>query len=191
MHASSDQKDSFRCDYPKCGRYTDAFTRKDHYRDHLRDYHKEDLGCAKSQKKLGRREWAAEQAAWLAERRVSCHWWRCVRCLERRQVQDDGWECRICKVSCEQDRIDTRMNQQQRQRSTILGPTEAVDEVGYQTASAATTATTSATDAPAFYGCGTCQEYTGWTNNGMGVWVTCPDCTPRQAETYSSQSYYN
>lgn len=55
-----------------------------------------------------REEWEAAQTAWLAERKVSFSWWRCFRCLERKQVREDGWECLDCKVSCEQERIDLR-----------------------------------------------------------------------------------
>lgn len=192
MHASSDQRDSFRCDYTRCGRSSEPFTRKDHYRDHLRDYHKEDLGCAKAQKKRGGREWAAEQTAWLAERKVSPRWWRCARCLVRRQVQEDGWDCPNCKVSCEQDRIDTRMSQLQRQRAAVLNPTDVGSEVGYQATSSTTAITSTATDTSAFYSCGTCQESSGWRDNGMGAWEACPDCTPKQADApYPADDYYN
>ncbi|KUJ10164.1 uncharacterized protein LY89DRAFT_787791 [Mollisia scopiformis] len=44
---STQGPNQFRCDYSTCGRRSQPFTRKDHYRDHLRDYHKEDVGSAK------------------------------------------------------------------------------------------------------------------------------------------------
>jgi hypothetical protein len=51
VHAPQDEKDRFPCGYPKCKRATSTFTRKDHYRDHLRDSHKEDIVLAKDDKK--------------------------------------------------------------------------------------------------------------------------------------------
>ncbi|KUJ15771.1 uncharacterized protein LY89DRAFT_587406 [Mollisia scopiformis] len=192
VHASPDQKDSFPCDYAPCGRHLDPFTRKDHYRDHLRDYHKEDLGCAKMPKKLGRKVGPAEQAAWLSERKVSRRWWRCARCLVRRQVQVDGWECPNCKSSCEQDRIDARLKKQQHQKAMVVDPTEPDDEVGYQTASSVTTTVPStAADPSTYYECGTCREYSGWVYDGIGEWNECPDCTTRVAEaSYPVDDYY-
>ncbi|CZR60519.1 uncharacterized protein PAC_10415 [Phialocephala subalpina] len=195
VHASSDQKDSFRCDYPKCVRYHEPFTRKDHYRDHLRDYHKEDIGCAKGEKKIARREWAAVQKAWLAERKNSSRWWRCARCLVRRQVNEDGWECSGCKNSCEQERVDARLKQQARSRASHAEVIEVDEEPGYQTASSATMTITSASTAEqqGYYEtreCGTCREYPGWADNGVGEWIECPECTPRAAEAgYPVQQY--
>lgn len=176
VHAAPDQKDLFNCDYTKCGRYHDPFTRKDHYRDHLRDYHKEDLGSAKAQKKQGRKDWAAEQAAWLAERKISSRWWRCVRCLERRQVLEDGWECPTCKTSCEQERIDVRMKRQQRRGTAVVDQAEEEEqeEAAFGAASSVTATATSA--APELYSCDTCVQYPGWALSEMGEWVPCPDC---------------
>ncbi|KAF8865125.1 hypothetical protein BDZ45DRAFT_580891 [Acephala macrosclerotiorum] len=193
VHAPSDQKDSFRCDYPKCGRYSDPFTRKDHYRDHLRDYHKEDIGCAKGEKKIARGQWAAVQKAWLAERKISSRWWRCARCLVRRQVTEDGWECSDCKVSCEQERVDARLKQQA--RSSRVAQAEVVEvegEPGYQTASSTTMTVTvaSASEQQVYYECGTCREYPGWVDNGVGEWIECPECAPRAGEPgYTVQQY--
>ena len=49
-HAAIDKSQpvQFICDRRFCGRTADKpFGRKDHYRDHLRDYHKEDIGSAR------------------------------------------------------------------------------------------------------------------------------------------------
>lgn len=100
-------KDCYSCDYGKCGRSTDPFTRKDHYRDHLRDYHKEDLGRAKIAKdktKISSNEAARLQEQWLEERVIFTNWWRCVRCLARMYVETNGWACSACKIPCESDR---------------------------------------------------------------------------------------
>ncbi|KAE8453999.1 hypothetical protein EG329_007775 [Mollisiaceae sp. DMI_Dod_QoI] len=209
VHAPEDQKDSFRCDYHKCGRFNEPFTRKDHYRDHIRDYHKEDLGCAKGEKKSAKRDWAASQKSWLAERKISCRWWRCARCLIRVQVNRDEWECPTCKASCEQERIEARLKQH-RQRASAVDPTEVEDEpgyqaassatvdavsmadaqyecledeTGYQTASSATVDAVSSSSAMEYYECPTCPGGRGWVDNGFGQWDACPTCAP----SYSSQ----
>lgn len=182
VHASSDQRDSFPCDYHKCGRANDPFTRKDHYRDHLRDFHKEDLGCAKGEKKMDKKKWAVAQRAWLAERKIYPHWWRCARCLERRQVKEDEWDCPTCKVSCEQERIEAR----KLQKTSMVDTIDTEEERGYhQSASSATL--------NAYYPCATCRENNGWLADSFGQWVECPDCNTSVAvETeYSADSYYN
>jgi hypothetical protein len=107
VHASADQKERYECDYPKCERATEPFTRKDHYRDHLRDYHKEDLGQAKRAKKEDRQKWEQAQESWLAERNISANWWRCAKCLSRVRV-DDRWECSRCSGTCESERVARR-----------------------------------------------------------------------------------
>lgn len=95
-------------------RNSDAFTRKDHYRDHLRDFHKEDIvgsgkGGEKREKAKG--EWERKQRNWWEERRVSREWWRCARCLVRVYVNASGWVCGGpdgCKGECENERRDLR-----------------------------------------------------------------------------------
>ncbi|KAG5966101.1 hypothetical protein E4U57_003008 [Claviceps arundinis] len=42
-HAAEDQKASFNCDYPHCNRRENSFHRLDHFRDHLREFHKENI----------------------------------------------------------------------------------------------------------------------------------------------------
>ncbi|KAG5932397.1 hypothetical protein E4U60_005271 [Claviceps pazoutovae] len=42
-HAAEGQKLSFNCDYPHCNRRKDPFHRLDHFRDHLREFHKENI----------------------------------------------------------------------------------------------------------------------------------------------------
>ncbi|KAH7314103.1 kinase-like domain-containing protein, partial [Rhexocercosporidium sp. MPI-PUGE-AT-0058] len=74
---------------------------KDAYRDHLREYHLEDM--LKRHKKKNREQ------EWWAARIVSPVWWRCVRCLGPSIiVQRDGWTCKTCKQECEPERIAIR-----------------------------------------------------------------------------------
>lgn len=83
-----------------------SFSRKDHYRDHLKEYHKEDLGCAKKSK-TGRQK---SQESWLRERNISEKWWRCAKCLTRVYIKDDGWRCptKSCSQPCEPERRKAR-----------------------------------------------------------------------------------
>jgi hypothetical protein len=111
VHAAANRKDSFPCDYAKCprSRSNASFTRKDHYRDHLRDFHKEDIGCAKGQNKgKDRRQWEAKQKRWLEERNISHQHWRCACCLVKNYFYQVGWECSSCGRTCEGERISAR-----------------------------------------------------------------------------------
>ncbi|KAH7370137.1 hypothetical protein BKA65DRAFT_11820 [Rhexocercosporidium sp. MPI-PUGE-AT-0058] len=55
-----------------------CFTRKDHFRDHLRDYYHEDIGASEGAKnpktKSETKKWQAEQKKWLSSRRNNTRW---------------------------------------------------------------------------------------------------------------------
>jgi hypothetical protein len=121
VHAPKDQREHYKCDHPRCERAKDPFTRKDHYRDHMRDFHMEDLGQAKGAKKLDRQKWERDQEAWLAERRISPNWWRCAKCLSRVYVKEEGWECRKCNAACEAERKAARRRMRS-EAATSSGP---------------------------------------------------------------------
>jgi hypothetical protein len=87
-------QDEFLCDYHFCTGAGERFTRKEQYRDHLRDFHREDIGCTGEKM--------------LAERKVHFWQWRCSQCLIENVVSEDGWTCRSCNADCEQDRIRAR-----------------------------------------------------------------------------------
>ncbi|EXV02422.1 hypothetical protein X797_004552 [Metarhizium robertsii] len=97
-HASESQKVSFNCDYPRCSRRRDPFHRLDHFRDHLREFHKEDI-----EKRGG-----SINEEWLEDRRVSSTWWRCSKCLKRIYIDQDGYECPHCKTTCQPKRKEAR-----------------------------------------------------------------------------------
>lgn len=112
VHGKLQDKERFFCDYRKCHRNEEAyvppphsqptagsgpFHRRDHFRDHLRTFHMEDLP-----KRGGKEGKAAE------ERAVSSSWWRCNKCLRRVKVRHDGFECPNCKSGCETDRMNAR-----------------------------------------------------------------------------------
>ncbi|RYP60199.1 hypothetical protein DL769_008223 [Monosporascus sp. CRB-8-3] len=100
VHWDSSIKPSFPCDYPKCTRSTNPFFRSDHYRDHCRDYHREDLLRRSSLKK--------ETNEWWADRIIHKRWWRCSKCLHRVYIQQYGFECHNCKTPCEPQRRNYR-----------------------------------------------------------------------------------
>jgi len=108
VHATDEQRNRILCDYLKCGRSTEPFTRKDHARDHYRDYHKEDIGAAKAQKNLDSKQFLKIQETWKNERKISANWWRCARCLTKVYVDPNGWGCPGCKSPCETERITSR-----------------------------------------------------------------------------------
>ena len=164
VHASADQRECYECDYPKCDRATEPFTRKDHYRDHLRDYHKEDLGHAKRAKKEDGQKWKRAQENWVAERNISANWWRCAKCLSRVRVDHNGWECRQCNGACEQERITRREGKR--------------EHYDYDMGSYGTTTDFFPTDCTV---CNGAVYIRGEDDN----WLLCPVCGTRQVSEYS------
>ncbi len=92
--------ETYNCDYRKCKRSTGnlCFGRKDHFRDHLREYHREDLI------KRG----GSDARSQLADRRIDPKWWRCSKCLVRVEVAAHEYDCPDCKVRCERERQRAR-----------------------------------------------------------------------------------
>lgn len=174
VHAS--EKDSFPCDYRKCARKLEPFTRKDHYRDHLRDYHKEHIGAAKGEKssrEKNSQKWLKDQRKWLDERIIDPRNWRCARCLVRNPITSyaqQPWECSNCKNTCEEDCLKERLK-----RASGRQPPEDPTEVTMVDASPYV--------AP-YPACGTCNGST-WASDGYGAFVSCPVCqTPAAPYSY-------
>ncbi|KAH9205601.1 hypothetical protein DL95DRAFT_232477, partial [Leptodontidium sp. 2 PMI_412] len=105
-HVHGQPADQFLCSYRSCARSREGeeFTRKDHFRDHLRSYHLEDIGVNKGL----RNPRTEEQKELLASRRIDAKWWTCAKYLVRRSVKVDGWDCPSCKVPCEMERKEAR-----------------------------------------------------------------------------------
>lgn len=102
LHISDEKKESIYCDYSHCDRAKNPFGRKDHWRDHLRDFHKEDMSRPKDTNEETIKE------TWRAERNINIKWWRCSKCLTRTNISRDGWKCPGCKQDCEDERITAR-----------------------------------------------------------------------------------
>ncbi|EKD13704.1 hypothetical protein MBM_07905 [Drepanopeziza brunnea f. sp. 'multigermtubi' MB_m1] len=77
------------------GRHSEPFRRKD-YRDHLRDFHKEDIGACRG-----------ENSAKTEKERLKCL--RYAKCLVNKLFKYDGCECPNCKKTCEPEKIKTMM----------------------------------------------------------------------------------
>lgn len=108
MHISEEEKPKLSCDYRKCSRYEAPFYRIDHFRDHLRVYHKEDLlrrGCKPD------REWWDSRSG----RAIFRGWWRCNRCVIRRvDIEAHGFVCPDCGNPCEIERQQYRKSARHR-----------------------------------------------------------------------------
>jgi len=174
VHA--DVKDSFPCDYRKCSRSQEknSFTRKDHYRDHLRDYHKEDIGCCRGEKSSGGKDklkWQKAQRLWVAERNIEYKYWRCAKCLVKNYVEQQGWECSSCKSPCEEDRVRARQK---------LGP-------GMQTPEDHSEVTMVDGAQYAAPYCSTCHG-NSYVDYGYGP-SACPDCQPTVVPYYENIVY--
>ncbi|CAK7211266.1 hypothetical protein SCUCBS95973_001054 [Sporothrix curviconia] len=118
IHTDADKKEQFLCDYAECSRSSTPFHRKDHYREHLREYHFEDLlkrgsnahrstspnmasASAAQDYKKDKKQKQEEQ---LQNCKTDASWWRCARCLKRVSIAERGWTCPSCKGSIEEPR---------------------------------------------------------------------------------------
>lgn len=103
VHLDEDERTKYLCDYRRCGRHSAPFFRQDHFRDHLRIYHKEDLLRRGNR---GDREWWDSRAP----RALHGGWWRCSRCLVRVDQAAHGFVCPGCGNPCESERQRYRLN---------------------------------------------------------------------------------
>lgn len=97
-HAPDSSKDAYFCDYSKCTRKREPFRRRDHFRDHLREFHKEDI-----EKRGG-----VIKEEFFEGRYMPAHWWRCPKCLKRIYIDRYGYDCPDCKTSCQTKRQEAR-----------------------------------------------------------------------------------
>ncbi|KAF7861507.1 hypothetical protein EAF04_008070 [Stromatinia cepivora] len=175
IHGDADQRLSFPCDYKPCSRSKGAFTRKDHYRDHLKDFHKEDIGTAKKPKNAKDPTIQALQQAWLEERQIDPRWWRCRRCLQRVYVETNGYKCTTCNEECEKERIEAReQKKHEMERERTQNSEQDMTMTMTYTAQ-----------------CTSCNGSTWVTDNvfGEGNSVPCPICMPSGEIVYEDAEW--
>ncbi|KAH9219651.1 hypothetical protein DL95DRAFT_55528 [Leptodontidium sp. 2 PMI_412] len=99
VHGPPEDRDKFPCSYCPClsGRHQEPFTRKDHYRDHLRDFHQEDIGAAKGEKGARtdkqKRDWARQQKKWLNSRKIGLY----LGTFQTMALPPDNPQCQVCE----------------------------------------------------------------------------------------------
>lgn len=98
IHPPKENKKQFYCDYQRCERHSKPFGRIDHFRDHYREFHREDLPRQAGET----REW------WSDRKNVPKKWYRCVKCLEKNYIKDHGEQCAKCGSTCEPQRLQLR-----------------------------------------------------------------------------------
>ncbi|KAL1842218.1 hypothetical protein VTJ49DRAFT_5830 [Mycothermus thermophilus] len=102
------KKRKYVCDYKMCARHTEPFLRQDHFRDHLRFFHKEDIP------RRGARDEGDEWWETRAPCAVSKGWWRCSKCLRRVTMKKHGFTCPDCGRTCERQRQEYRVKLQEK-----------------------------------------------------------------------------
>jgi DNA-directed RNA polymerase subunit RPC12/RpoP len=164
------------CDYTKCP-HKDSF-RKDHCREHYREYHGEDLlkrtmpkhdKSDKDKKNTRRSQKRGESAEeFLATRRdPNFGWWRCFKCLQRVQVNTDWYMCPRCSVPCEAARVTWREEKKalSSTKNSNLGPSDSQSDFRFPSAENLET-------------CVECKY--AWfpvENDDTGEeWIRCPKC---------------
>jgi rubrerythrin len=98
-----DKAKAMLCDYRKCPRHRQPFHRPDHFRDHLRDLHHEDLPKRGSGAEIDLTWWKERLPA-----AVYNGWWRCNKCFGRVDVEKDEYRCPTCGNYCELERQAVR-----------------------------------------------------------------------------------
>ena len=164
MNVHADIIDKWPCDYPTCPRSKETFTRKDHYRDHLKAYHEEDIGGFKKRASITDRNFAQQQAAWLAERKIEARYWRCVHSLIKNFVEDVGWQCSSCKELSEEERIEARQG-------------SASKDAGGKYVSGTNSSRS------VYPACATCSG-AGWFEDSYGAYRACAGCQVDEPDYY-------
>lgn len=109
-HVHQTSSDEHYCDYRKCPRsklsptkeddstIPHPFSRRDHLKAHLREYHMEPL-----LKRNGK-----ENSSFFDDRIFNPTWWRCSKCLDKNHVSRVGYKCSNCAQSLEASVVEQR-----------------------------------------------------------------------------------
>jgi Zn finger protein HypA/HybF involved in hydrogenase expression len=169
------------CDYPKCP-HKDTSFRKDHCREHYREYHNEDLikrgnhkpgkpSKPEKDKKSAKRNAGRPQTVeeFLATRRnVDLSWWRCTKCVQRVKVNSHRYTCPRCNVACEPERVAWRKKALESSKNSQVEDSPS----GFS-------------PEPTDYvmSCGQCQNAWLPDKDDMTLWISCPTCQPGARRT--------
>lgn len=121
LHGDKVDEEGHFCDCDPCPRKGQSFHRIEHLRDHLRDYHLEDIP---RNRKFGKE---SKQVEWFTSRKLDKGWWRCKGCLGRVSNSEHRWFCPRCRHPCEQERIENRMQRYPGYYDEALVPPTSVD----------------------------------------------------------------
>jgi hypothetical protein len=160
------------CDYKRCS-HTVSF-RKDHCREHYREFHTEDLikrGQPKHIKAKHSKKKPETAEEFLAARiqNLNLRWWRCSKCIQRVDVNSDGYTCPTCKLPCEPERVTCRENEATRRENARN--------------SAKNSSSLDPAQTDYVIGCGQCENTWLPDENDGNSWVSCPRCRPGVRET--------
>jgi hypothetical protein len=169
------EKVLMNCDYKRCS-HTAPF-RKDHCREHYREYHTEDLikrGQPKPSKSKNSKKKPETVEEFLAARINNLHlsWWRCSKCIQRVYVNSDEYTCPNCNLACELERVTCRENEATRRgneakrKENARNP--AKNSSGFDSAQTDYVVT----------GCGQCENTWVPDKNDDSGWIPCPRCRP-------------
>lgn len=106
-HTEASKKATFYCDYRKCNRRREPFHRLDHFRDHLRQYHKEEI-TKRSNVVSGGDGGYVNCVSHSGGGQPGQEWWRCPRCLCKYARGTTGKVMECCQADCQQQRKDAR-----------------------------------------------------------------------------------
>jgi hypothetical protein len=141
IHRDFSDYEEHYCDYKKCP-HKEPF-RKDHAREHYREYHSEDIikrGMPKrtkpmhGQKKPVKKPETVEEFLAARLNSINLRWWRCSKCLRRVRANDDGYICPTCRIACEPERVAWRGEALAPGRNPQAGDsntTPNLDQLGY------------------------------------------------------------
>ncbi|KAI6480927.1 hypothetical protein MCOR18_004960 [Pyricularia oryzae] len=108
---SAGKPETYNCGFRTCQRAgRDAIPRKDHCREHLRNFHKQDLY------KRGEKV----EISWLQECLIDKSYWYCNKCLARNSTVgvSSPWSCQRCGTNCEPERVNIRLQLEDQKLAT-------------------------------------------------------------------------
>jgi hypothetical protein len=167
------EKVLMKCDYKKCSHT--ALLRKDHCREHYREFHTEDLikrGQPKHSKPKSNKKKPETNEEFLASRcqNLKLGWFRCSKCIQRVQINLNGYKCPTCNLACEPERVTCRENERKRRKNASSPANSSSDFVSAEMDYVVTS-------------CLQCENTWLPDESDESLWIPCPRCRPGESET--------